>query len=178
MIVSPRLLNGASLCLEPHQQQQHSGIIDPSVTVQGAFIAGGNGSGHLTITRPIHAAGLLDRHRRPHTVALRRARLAPIAMPTITAGSNGSYYFSNRRRLRQARPRNTPPPSSKILSPAFFSSTAHSLCRTTGAVNRKFHAGPGLRTKAQNHIHDHADRLRASLSPGPPAIPGKALQKL
>ena len=169
-ILSPRMLNEVSARWTRERTDQLPNSTRPSVTVQGAFLSGGNTIGrlinhqddlevheYLTLTRGAHvlrAGGLA-----------RSYRIADYS----NAGSNGSYLFQSLSDFRAALPYQ--------YNATVVRNPLARLLQFDGAlfVQDEWRARPnlnvsaGLRLEGQNRVHDHlnwAPRLALAWSPG------------
>ena len=145
----------------------------PSVTVQGAFTTGGNGTGVLQDHQDIFMlAELRHRNRRPAHPALRRAAPALTAMPiTQPRAPTAAYYFSTVAAYQAATPSqysatviNNPLARVLLFDGSLFA-------QDDWHVSHSFLLGLGLRYEAQNYIHDHDDwapRIAFAWTPGHP----------
>jgi len=149
-----------------------SNFSTPSVTVQGAFSAGGSGEGTLHDHQDVfmlqnYGTATIGRHTVRFGGRARAYRDADYS----TAGENGSYYFSTVAAYQAATPSQYSAtvienPLARVL---LFDGSL--FAQHDWHVSHSFLLGLGLRYEAQNHIHDHNDlapRIAFAWTPGHP----------
>jgi hypothetical protein len=144
----------------------------PTVTVQGAFTTGGNGTGSLQDHEDIfmlqdYGTATAGSHTLRFGARARAYRDANVS----TSGANGSYYFSTVAAYQSGQP--TQYSAAVIVNPLarvlLFDGSL--FVQDDWRVSRSFLVGLGLRYEGQNYIHDHADwgpRLAFAWTPGRP----------
>ena len=170
LIVSPHMLNEVSARWTRERTDQLPNSTRPSVSVQGAFITGGNTMDRLTNHQDnLEVHEYLTLTGGPHVLRAgglaRTYRIADYS----NAGSNGSYLFQSLSDFRAAIPYQ--------YNATVVANPLARLLQFDGAlfVQDEWRARPGLnvstglRVEGQNRTHDHlnwAPRFALAWSPG------------
>ena len=170
MIVSTRLLNELRFVWSRTSSNETPASLIPSVTVQGAFTTGGSGAGTTQnhedqFVLQDYWTATAGRHGLRFGARLRAYRDAN----STTAGSNGSYFFSNVAAYLAGTPTqysatviNNPLARAILFDDSLF-------LQDDWRWKPNLMMGFGLRYEGQNRIHDHADlapRISLAWSPG------------
>jgi hypothetical protein len=169
-IVNNHFLNETHVVWDHTSSNQTPVSLAPSVTVEGAFTAGGSGAGanrnHADMfVLQNYSTATTGAHDMNFGIRLRLTRAANYS----TAGANGSYFFTSVAAYQAGTPSqysatviHNPQVSAAIFDGALFFQDDWRLAPG-------LEAGLGVRFEGQNRISDHADwapRVSLAWSPG------------
>ncbi|HUV70393.1 MAG TPA: carboxypeptidase regulatory-like domain-containing protein [Terracidiphilus sp.] len=178
IIVSPRLLSEVHVLWDRTSTRQTPSSLAPSVTVQGAFTTGGSSAGASSNRLDQFAVqDYWTATAGSHTLRFGARLRAYRDANSTTAGSNGSYFFSNVAEYLAGTP--TQYSATVITNPVARALVIDGSMFLQDDWHWKpnLMIGLGIRYEGQNYIHDHADwapRIAIAWSPG---HPGKARPK-
>ena len=177
-IVNPHLL------LEPRFLWRRAAIdtapssLAPTVTVQGAFTNGGDGSGSTRDHQDVFMLQIYGTDTAgPQTVRFGVRARSYRDVNYATSGANGSYFFSSVAAYQATTP-------SQYSQTVIVNPTAHVLLfdgsvfmQDDWRANKRLLLGLGVRYEGQNFINDHADWAPRLALAWTPARPGKTPPK-
>ena len=177
VIVSPRMLNEVSARWTRERSDQLPDSTRPAVTVQGAFINGGNMMGRLTNHQDnLEVHDYLTLTRGTHVLRAgglaRTYRIADYS----NAGTNGNYLFQSVSDYRAARPYQYNATVVNNPLARLFQFDGALFVQDEWRATPNLNVSAGFRLEGQNRVHDHlnwAPRLALAWSP----VKGKGTPK-
>ena len=170
VVVNSHLINETHFQWRRVRNQQSASYLTPTITVQGAFINGGNNSGTVRDHQDIfelqnYSTATLGKHTIRFGTRLRAYR----DVNESTSGANGNYIFQSVSQYLAGAPAqyqatvvNTPLARAILFDAALF-------YQDDWRARPNLTLSYGLRYEGQNRIRDHADfgpRLALAWAPG------------